>query len=563
MIIKHIEIEKFRAFEGASFSLGKRITAISGRNATQKTTVLGMIGQPFTISSNTHPMYGCKTIDGYNFKSQFREKFKISPIHDIIGEHQWKLELHSNIHTHSYYKVESIARRQRDRTPTLRFWNAESRASGAGYIQLPVYYLSLSRLFPIGELGKTQAISPTLSPEELEYCVRNYRTILSIQATQGDISVGLEKGTSSRMVSGISDGVHDIFTNSAGEGNITRIILAILSFKRLKEAYPQDYKGGLLLIDELDATMYGYSQKKLIDYLWTAAKEYKIQIVFTTHSPLILKQVNKYQRQEYQQKGIELPLYAYDSAIVYLEPQYSGEGTRFIMPKNISKTNELNAILGDMNLSVSNSGSKINVYCEDARAVAFMRYILGRALNVNIELYMNFVDINLGWTNYVQLFEKGVPEFVNNIVLLDSDVLQMPAYRSKERMISAAGNFKFLPLTIERNIFEMLKGHEAFQLFSENYSNVSTFNYDICFNDWPLDISEYCTQDFKRWYKHAEESLGNQDLLFKFWYDTHLMIVEEFVGSFAAAFNILAEKQEVDAIPISTSIEDEALDSDQ
>ena len=76
MIIKSVEIEKFRAFEDASFDLGKRITAISGRNATQKTTVLGMIGQPFTISSKEHPMYGCKTIDGYNFRSQFKDKLK-------------------------------------------------------------------------------------------------------------------------------------------------------------------------------------------------------------------------------------------------------------------------------------------------------------------------------------------------------------------------------------------------------------------------------------------------------------------------------------------------------
>lgn len=36
MIIRSIEIEKFRAFQQVSFTLGKRITAISGRNATQK-----------------------------------------------------------------------------------------------------------------------------------------------------------------------------------------------------------------------------------------------------------------------------------------------------------------------------------------------------------------------------------------------------------------------------------------------------------------------------------------------------------------------------------------------
>ena len=270
MIIKSIEIQKFRSFENVSFDLGRRITAISGRNATQKTTVLGMIGQPFTISKG-HAMYGCKTIDGYNFRSQFKDKFKISPNHDIIGEHKWKLILHNHIYEQPYYSVESIARRQTGHTTTLRFWNAESRARGAGYIQLPVYFLSLSRLFPIGEGGKTQSVQATLTPEELEYCITNYRTILSIQSINGTPTVGLEKGASSKTFAGVSDDVHDIFTNSAGEGNIVRIILALLSFKRLKEQYPRDYKGGILLIDELDATLYGFSQSKLVEYLWKAA----------------------------------------------------------------------------------------------------------------------------------------------------------------------------------------------------------------------------------------------------------------------------------------------------
>lgn len=42
MIIKRIEIERFRAFKNVGFHLGKRITAISGRNATQKTTLLSV-----------------------------------------------------------------------------------------------------------------------------------------------------------------------------------------------------------------------------------------------------------------------------------------------------------------------------------------------------------------------------------------------------------------------------------------------------------------------------------------------------------------------------------------
>ena len=550
MIIKSVEIEKFRAFENASFTLGKRITAISGRNATQKTTVLGMIGQPCTISKD-HPMYGCKTIDGYNFRSQFKEKFKISPEHDVIGQHKWKLELHNGVYEQNYYAVESIARRQSGQAPTLRFWNAESRARGAGYIQLPVYFLSLSRLFPIGESGKTKAVPSTLTPEELSYCITHYRTILSIQHMGDNPDVGLEKGASSKTFAGVSDDTHDIFTNSAGEGNIMRIILAVLSFKRLKEQYGRDYRGGILLIDELDATLYGFSQAKLVDYLWQVAGDYKIQIVFTTHSPIILKCVNKYQRKEKHDKGINLPPFAYDSSIVYLEPQYDREGTRTIMPKNISTSTELGQILNDINLSISTGNSKINIYCEDTRAVSFLQYVLSAALTINLDLYMSFIDINLGWTNYVQLAEKGVPEFRNNVIVLDGDVPQKREYRSKETAIRDSGNFIFLPLVIEEGLFRALKDHGAFSRFQESFSRVPGFTYDVCFNNWPLDADSYGTNDFKQWYAQAESALGDQTILFAFWCNEHRDKVAAFVENFIEMFNKLAESNDVDAIPLT------------
>lgn len=559
MIIKSVEIEKFRAFENASFTLGKRITAISGRNATQKTTVLGMIGQPFTISKD-HPMYGCKTIDGYNFRSQFKEKFKISPEHDVIGQHKWKLELHNGVYEQNYYAVESIARRQSGQAPTLRFWNAESRARGAGYIQLPVYFLSLSRLFPIGESGKTKAVPSTLTPEELSYCITHYRTILSIQHMGDNPDVGLEKGASSKTFAGVSDDTHDIFTNSAGEGNIMRIILAVLSFKRLKEQYGRDYRGGILLIDELDATLYGFSQAKLVDYLWQVAGDYKIQIVFTTHSPIILKCVNKYQRKERHDKGINLPPFAYDSSIVYLEPQYDREGTRTIMPKNISTSTELGQILNDINLSISTGNSKINIYCEDTRAVSFLQYVLSAASTINLDLYMSFIDINLGWTNYVQLAEKGVPEFRNNVIVLDGDVPQKREYRSKETAIRDSGNFIFLPLVIEEGLFRALKDHGAFSRFQESFSRVPGFTYDVCFNNWPLDADSYGTNDFKQWYAQAESALGDQTILFAFWCNEHRDKVATFVENFIEMFNKLAESNDVDAIP--PTIQNDGVEED-
>ena len=328
--------------------------------------------------------------------------------------------------------------------------------------------------------------------------------------------------------------------------------IAVLSFRRLKEQYGQDYKGGILLIDELDATLYGSSQEKLVEYLWQAAGIYKIQIVFTTHSPIILKCVNKCQRKERQERGITFPPFAYDSAIVHLEPQYDSEGKRTIMPQNISTSTELNQILNDLNLSVPTGSSKINIYCEDTRAVLFLQYILSANLHVNFDLYMAFIDINLGWTNYIQLVEKDVPEFRNNMIVLDGDVQNMREYKNKARIVQNAGNIIFLPLVIEKGIFELLKKHEAFLRFQEKFSRVPGFTYDVCFNEWPLDVAAYDTNEFKRWYSHAENALGDTTTLFNFWCSEHHNVISAFIEQFVCVFNQLAERNAVDTIPVVT-----------
>lgn len=69
--------------------------------------------------------------------------------------------------------------------------------------------------------------------------------------------------------------------------------------------YVEPFAGGAGVAISLDATLYGFSQGKLVEYLWKAAGDYKIQIIFTTHSPVILKCVNKYYRKERQEKGIK------------------------------------------------------------------------------------------------------------------------------------------------------------------------------------------------------------------------------------------------------------------
>lgn len=265
MIIDSIHIEKFRAMQSVDLKIGSNLTAISGRNATMKSTLLGMLGQPFTISKIS-PLYGEKSIEGYDFRSQFKEKFKLSK-YDIAGMHEWTITFvnESFYSGRKHITIISSTRKAKGHADSIRFINSEGKSKGKGYVQLPVMYLSLSRLFPVGETGKTHLISDALSEDEQKLYISWYKKILSVQSLNNPVP-SVEFKDTKHIFAGISDDLHDVFTNSAGEGNIGRILIAILSFKRLKDKYKKDYKGGILLIDELDATLFGFAQQSIVEF---------------------------------------------------------------------------------------------------------------------------------------------------------------------------------------------------------------------------------------------------------------------------------------------------------
>jgi predicted ATPase len=550
VIIESIEVEKFRAIENLSLDIGKNITAIAGRNATLKTTLLGMLGQPFTISSG-HPMYGCTTIDGYNFKSQFKEKFKISKNFDHHGEHIWTLKFYKR----GYYnddeiKMMSIRRPTKTNPNDIRFWNAKSKAKGAGYVQLPVYYLSLGRLFPIGETGKTKNIDIHLTEEENTYFVKTYKKLLSIQESQNAVA-SMEKADARRNFVGVNDNTHDVFTNSAGESNIGKIILAILSFKRLKEGYGNQYKGGILLIDELDATLYGYSQKKLVDFLYQTSQEFNIQIIFTTHSPMVLQEVNNLQRKEIrkmQEKGIDVSTisYSYESEIIYLESYYVGEvgdSKRMVKGRNIRKSLELKEITDDINMQPSIVRQSVNIYLEDERAKQFLLYLLSQHLEYNFENYFNIIDVNLGFTNYLHLHRKKVPEFLNSLIVLDHDVYRKASATQLDYVANSTRNIMFLPEDVEEGMFKLLKDPIRYKEFESTISDVR-MSYDICFKDWTE--SEYESNEYKHWFAYMEETLGGVDRMYAFWLSNNETNARNFVEQFISAYNLIADKQGYD-----------------
>ena len=125
-----------------------------------------------------------------------------------------------------------------------------------------------------------------LTPEELSEFKQLHNKILIVQTP---ISSATTITSKNKQSIGVSTELYDWNQNSMGQDNLGKIILALFSFKRLHDKYPQQYKGGILAIDEMDATMYPASQVELLKILRKYASKLNLQILFTTHSMSLLK----------------------------------------------------------------------------------------------------------------------------------------------------------------------------------------------------------------------------------------------------------------------------------
>lgn len=517
-IVNKIHIEKFRKISDQSFELGCKLTAVVGQNGTMKTTILGMLCQPFSMSDKTNPIATSETIDGYKFESKFSDKFKINIKYDTPGNHRWTLHLNDTIQDmKSYYTIESIYRKEKGKPDNIRFWNAEGREVGEGYIQIPVIFLSLKRLLPIGEDTRAKFSKAETTPEEDLFFNKHYNEILVLDEEITETS--MVKSSSKRSIVATNK-IHGPESISAGQDNISKILTAILSFKRLKDNFPKDYKGGLLLIDEIDATLYPAAQEKLIDKLMRFASDYKIQIIFTTHSAKIIE-------------SILVEKYARDNKVVFL----NNIGGKVYIKEN----QKIDQIIADLNIQPiilkRKIIEKVRLYSEDDEARLFLKSILPQKYMKLIQL----IKINIGAPELIALTgDRKVPEFKDNLIVLDGD--KSTKYK----------NIVVLPMDNkgpDRLMYDFLKQLDPQDSFWCN--DTGGYNKQSCFRDFiSINHAEPASRElYKNWFKSQQKYWGpNSRKLFERWKRDHAEEVKHFTDDFIKAYNYVARKKHIELI---------------
>lgn len=524
MIIDNVHITRFRGFNNVSINLGTQLTVISGLNGTQKTTLLGLITQPFTISSDDNIMKDEKPLCGGTYKSAFNEKFKLSENFDKPKQHEWTLNFFGDTDP---FIIESIRRDQNN----IRFWRKGERTKGSGYIQLPVIFLSLKRVLPIGEDNNiNKSDTNELTTEETKFFAEWYNKIL-ISSDKILSTNHLESPDKSTR--GINTEFYDWQQNSSGQDNIGKILLAILSFKRLSEKYSQDYIGGILAIDEIDATLYPGSQIKLIEALRKFSSKFKIQVICTTHSLSILERSSELINELSNKKETENQI-----RLLYLEKR----NNKIAIADNIS----YRSIKNRLQVAIErNKSIKIYAFTEDREGIVFTKALL-KSKKSNLV----FVDANFSCSTLIGLAGQKIPTFCypESIIFLDGDVQQIP---KELRKVNALKNVVLLPgdKSIERLLADFLYN------LDDNSPVWSSINEDYnklyCFKDHSYEGIMSTREIAKSWFNHHLRDWGiNATKVITPWAKENNELLENFIKNFCEVYNTIANDNGLQKITI-------------
>lgn len=532
----------FRLFNSAEVYIGERVTAIAGNNGTGKSTVLGIL-------ANSSQLKGRKTLLGKSYRGEFSELFSADKRHDPAGQkvHMWYeergVELEADFRTGWQRKKgrggAAIAEERFRVIPKRRRLDGTFTESK---IESPVIYLGLSRLYPVGETvdAVTAKSRRWGDASDEKWFNDNYSRILSIHEPIRSLSSLSISGISSKSGTGVETDTYGPTANSSGQDNLGQILLAVLSLKKLRDEMGGDWDGGLLLIDEVDASLHPAAQQRLLKLLMNESKVCGFQVVFTTHSTVILRELS-----EKNQHNLV-------SAPGEVEVAYLSCANGSLRSMRNPSWNTL-----ENGLYVTNSALRrrpVSVFSEDAEARWLMRGILGATcpdVISNIEL----LDISLGCNDIENLYVGDFSYFREKVVVFDGDV-------------SDADIEEKIPRTLRRN------GGNIVRLPGGKRPENMVWDY---LNEKPVDGSELWVDlervgiDWTSIVENPPESMFPNcadRVAYKNWLNTHLILFDRarvlehwardnrldadgFAKDFLAAYNTVAKRIGAQILPMS------------
>lgn len=419
-VVKSIHFIKYKKFEENTIDFENGVNVIAGTNGTCKTSLLHVI-------SNSYQKLDKKDI-----------RLKDSNCLEIINQTNYmmnaKIErlnkgakgcadpapgVKSTLYTVSYFDESDLDFRRHDSKTANRFsMKPPYNKEGQNLPKIPVIYLGIKRLFPLGEYSDESTIrtlKKDIPDKYLDELKKEYHRYTGINM----IDIRPQSLTEVKVRPDFDTGEKGIDSNtiSVGEDNLYIILHSLYSLKYYYENINSVRTiESILLIDELDASLHPFLQMSLIDMFKEFSKLYKIQIVFTTHSLTAIEHAvrNNIPINYLQDNGPKIS--------IFKNPDV--ESIEMFL-KNKTKRNLFRP-------------NKILVWMEDNEARDFFRILLENRSN-NAFNYFDTLDINIGCDQLVSIFDdtKIHTNLIGCVCILDGDQSQKKDL--KKKIISLPG----------------------------------------------------------------------------------------------------------------------------
>jgi predicted ATP-dependent endonuclease of OLD family len=519
-VFSELKVNDFRALKDKTFRLGKYITMLAGWNATGKSTLLALLAN----ASELKPEEG-KTYNDRLFRADFSEILKGSVSYDKSKSNRAEL-------------IWSDGGKDITKTFRTAWQNAKTRFRvipqgkddkedkiTAQKFPFPVLYLGLSRLYPLGETDDAQIKSENQlfrNDQDKEWFIDSHKRILSINDAINDIT-NIDFKSAKKNTSGINADNYDWKTNSSGQDNLSQILFAVLSFKNLKREKGDDFKGGLLIIDEIEASLHPKAQEKVIDFLIKEAKSTGFQVIFATHSLTIIEKLS--QKTQERNNDNNISSYYFTKANGQLE---------------ILKNAKFDDIRDDLLVALykENTVVRIIVYTEDNEARWFLKKLLtGWLLKIQI------LNINISCHSLIDLINVE-PAFANHLVVFDGDLKATDIRRIKKNthnfiLLPVKNNAKHSPEKVFR---DFLFSNTANTYYAEQHTIISQVKKEYFEeNDVEPEGAKAERERYKTWFKQ-HKTLFDKSKIFNYWKKENQDLVNAFRDDFKEKFNRIADK---------------------
>lgn len=414
ILVRSIEFGEppFRKLGNLRIDIADRMTLIAGHNGIGKSTILGLLSNTFGLTDKDGP----RSYFGEHFYANIEKIVYLSLSEVDLAQQGLSAPpvVSANVGGVEVRKRSAMTKRaveKRARVVPRTVDKAEDDPVGPdAKIPLPTIYLGIKRLASIGEADDKEVASRALDMDQADkelMAAFVSAVILGVQVTQ-DVTQTTIKGSKKRTAQpGYAN--HEALAVSMGQDSLGSIATALASFNRLKRELGDEYQGGLLVVDELDVGFHPHAIGRLIENLKTYAKRLNLQVIATTHSPLMIEAVHP------EGGGEELA----PDRVVYLVDT--------LRPR-VAENQSLKAILEDMSLAetmpTKAKKPQMGVYFEDKEGVQFFEALLPAAkrtaMGKRYGVLLKPIGLGVGGSNLLQLPDSD-PMFKNRLLLVDAD----------------------------------------------------------------------------------------------------------------------------------------------